>query len=74
MEDCKRILDTTPLDQVLTEESFSSVFTRLSNIVHEWHTAKQAECLTMLRRATRTAVDEEDLYLATTVFQCLACE
>ncbi|KAK0203523.1 hypothetical protein DFS33DRAFT_809378 [Desarmillaria ectypa] len=71
MEDCKRILDATPLDQMLTEDSFSPVLTRLAEIVDEWRTTKESECLAMLRQATNT---DADLYLATTVFQCLACK
>ncbi|KAK0449784.1 uncharacterized protein EV420DRAFT_1564013 [Desarmillaria tabescens] len=74
MEDCKRILDATPLDQALTEDTFSPVLNRLAEIVDEWRAAKKVECLEMLRQATDTEADEEDLYLATTVFQCLACK
>ncbi|KAK0470525.1 hypothetical protein IW261DRAFT_1597829 [Armillaria novae-zelandiae] len=74
LEDCKRILDTTPLDQPLGEDSFSTVVTRLPEIIDEWRTVNEDECLEMLRQATDTDVGKEDLYLATTIFQCLACK
>ncbi|KAK0220349.1 hypothetical protein IW262DRAFT_1494435 [Armillaria fumosa] len=74
MEDCKRILDATPLDQPLSEDSFSAVLNRLPKIVDEWRTVNETKCLEMLRQATDADAGEEDLYLATTVFQCLACK
>ncbi|PBK89997.1 hypothetical protein ARMGADRAFT_301475 [Armillaria gallica] len=73
-EDCKRILDATPLDQPLSKDSFLPVLTRLPEIVDGWRTANEAKCLEMLRQATDADADEKDLYLATTVFQCLACK
>ncbi|KAK0192870.1 hypothetical protein F5146DRAFT_1041817 [Armillaria mellea] len=74
MDDCKRILDATPLDQPLSEESFFPVLSRLPEIVDEWRTANKAKCLEMLRQAIGADAGEEDLYLATTVFQCPACK
>ncbi|KAK0494650.1 hypothetical protein EDD18DRAFT_1175531 [Armillaria luteobubalina] len=74
MEDCKRILDATPLDQPLSEDSLSPVLTRLPEIIDQWRTVNEAKCLEMLRQATDADTGEEDLYLATTVFQCLACK
>ncbi|PBK68885.1 hypothetical protein ARMSODRAFT_199285 [Armillaria solidipes] len=74
MEDCKRILEATPLDQPLSEDSFFPVLTRLPEIVDEWRAGNEAKCLAMLRQATDADAGKEDLYLATTVFQCLVCK
>ncbi|KAK0494520.1 hypothetical protein EDD18DRAFT_1174768 [Armillaria luteobubalina] len=72
IDDFKKIV-SRPLSVRMTRNVFTSVISRLPEIISRWKSQQHASYLGMLRKEMQRQVGDSDLYLATSTFRCKAC-
>jgi hypothetical protein len=83
MDEFKTIIEDTPEDVEVSEQTFWPAMERLPQLIDEWRAAKDAELVRIINAAasdgsqskeSQSESDRAQLELATTIFQCTSCQ
>lgn len=82
MDEFKAIIEDTPVDVEVNQESFEQAVARLPVLIDEWRAAKDAELICIMNEVTASEsqsyistpdITRQQLELATTFFKCKVC-